>query len=75
MTVIWLISCYCLLFVRLVSLIFPHYINLYHFQGQRTVYRLTIVKSWNSEEIEGYAELVDLGKPDFIEIKVSLVTQ
>ncbi|PIK50912.1 hypothetical protein BSL78_12212 [Apostichopus japonicus] len=38
-------------------------------KGQRTVYRLTIVKSWNSEEIEGYAELVDLGKPDFIEIK------
>ena len=40
------------------------------FQGQRTVYRLTIVKSWNSEEIEGYADLVSLGEPDFIEIKV-----
>ncbi|KAI1292245.1 S-adenosyl-L-methionine-dependent tRNA 4-demethylwyosine synthase TYW1 [Halotydeus destructor] len=38
-------------------------------KGQRTVYRLTLVKSWNAEEIEGYGRLVDLGKPDFIEIK------
>ncbi|XP_055328378.1 S-adenosyl-L-methionine-dependent tRNA 4-demethylwyosine synthase TYW1-like isoform X2 [Paramacrobiotus metropolitanus] len=38
-------------------------------KGQRTVYRLTLVKSFNVSEIEGYAKLVDLGKPDFIEIK------
>jgi len=38
-------------------------------KGQRTVYRLTLVKSWNSEDIEGYAKLVSLGYPDFIEIK------
>ncbi|KAI6649761.1 S-adenosyl-L-methionine-dependent tRNA 4-demethylwyosine synthase-like [Oopsacas minuta] len=38
-------------------------------KGQRTVYRLTLVKEWNSEEIQGYAKLVSLGKPDFIEIK------
>ena len=38
-------------------------------KGQRTVYRLTLVKEWNSEEIQGYARLVSLGKPDFIEIK------
>ena len=38
-------------------------------QGQRTVYRLTVVKAWNSEEIDGYVKLVDLGKPDFIEVK------
>jgi len=38
-------------------------------KGQRTVYRLTVVKSWNSEEIESYANLVELGKPDFIEVK------
>ncbi|KFM75236.1 tRNA wybutosine-synthesizing protein 1-like protein, partial [Stegodyphus mimosarum] len=38
-------------------------------KGQRTVYRLTLVKSWNTEEIEGYAKLVEIGKPDFIEIK------
>ncbi|ELU18799.1 hypothetical protein CAPTEDRAFT_180119 [Capitella teleta] len=38
-------------------------------KGQRTVYRLTLVKSWNTEEIQNYADLVQLGKPDFIEIK------
>lgn len=39
-------------------------------KGQRTVYRLTLVKSWNTEEIQNYASLVSLGNPDFIEIKV-----
>ncbi|XP_054710868.1 S-adenosyl-L-methionine-dependent tRNA 4-demethylwyosine synthase TYW1-like [Uloborus diversus] len=38
-------------------------------KGQRTVYRLTLVKAWNTDEIEGYAKLVHVGKPDFIEIK------
>eukprot|EP00118_Oscarella_pearsei_P021450 m.240698 g.240698 ORF g.240698 m.240698 type:complete len:668 (+) comp40196_c1_seq26:72-2075(+) len=38
-------------------------------KGQRTVYRLTLVKAWNTEELEGYAQLVSLGNPDFIEIK------
>ncbi|XP_067119220.1 S-adenosyl-L-methionine-dependent tRNA 4-demethylwyosine synthase TYW1-like isoform X2 [Centruroides vittatus] len=38
-------------------------------KGQRTVYRLTLVKAWNTEEIEGYAKLIELGRPDFIEIK------
>ncbi|KAI2804471.1 S-adenosyl-L-methionine-dependent tRNA 4-demethylwyosine synthase [Blomia tropicalis] len=38
-------------------------------KGQRTVYRLTLVKSWNSEDIDGYAKLVSFGYPDFIEIK------
>lgn len=41
-----------------------------HTQGQRTVYRLTIVKEWNDDEARGYAELVKLGEPDFIEVKV-----
>ncbi|KAG2429944.1 hypothetical protein HYH02_013895 [Chlamydomonas schloesseri] len=36
---------------------------------QRTVYRLTLVKGWNMEEVADYAKLVDLGRPDFIEIK------
>ena len=36
---------------------------------QRTVYRLTLVNDWNVEEVEQYASLVDIGKPDFIEIK------
>ena len=38
-------------------------------KGQRTVYRLTLVKGWNVEEIKAYSELVVLGKPDFIEVK------
>jgi wyosine [tRNA(Phe)-imidazoG37] synthetase (radical SAM superfamily) len=39
-------------------------------KGQRTVYRLTLVKAWNTEELDNYAQLVSLGEPDFIEIKV-----
>eukprot|EP00041_Stephanoeca_diplocostata_P020152 m.445050 g.445050 ORF g.445050 m.445050 type:complete len:292 (+) comp21490_c1_seq5:212-1087(+) len=38
-------------------------------KGQRTVYRLTIVKAWNDDEIANYAELVGLGSPDLIEVK------
>lgn len=36
---------------------------------QRTVYRLTLVKSWNAAEIDSYAQLINKGRPDFIEIK------
>lgn len=36
---------------------------------QRTVYRLTLVKAWNVDELQAYAELVSLGCPDFIEVK------
>ena len=38
---------------------------------QRTVYRLTLVKAYNvaEEEIEGYADLIDRGRPGFVEIK------
>ena len=36
---------------------------------QRTVYRLTLVKAWNMEEVEAYVKLLDLGEPDLIEIK------
>jgi tRNA wybutosine-synthesizing protein 1 len=38
-------------------------------KNQRTVYRLTLVKGWNTEQVKQYADLVNLGKPDFIEIK------
>ncbi len=40
-------------------------------QGQRTVYRLTLVKAWNTEELDAYADLINIGNPDFIEVKVS----
>jgi tRNA wybutosine-synthesizing protein 1 len=38
-------------------------------KSQRTVYRLTLVAGYNITDAAGYAELVDLGTPDFIEIK------
>jgi tRNA wybutosine-synthesizing protein 1 len=40
-------------------------------QGQRTVYRLTLVKGMNMEpsELESYVELISIGEPDLIEIK------
>eukprot|EP00090_Calanus_glacialis_P032052 TRINITY_DN53189_c0_g1_i1.p1 TRINITY_DN53189_c0_g1~~TRINITY_DN53189_c0_g1_i1.p1 ORF type:complete len:703 (+),score=234.91 TRINITY_DN53189_c0_g1_i1:66-2174(+) len=38
-------------------------------KGQRTVYRLTLVKGWNAEEMDNYAKLVEIGQPDLIEIK------
>jgi len=38
-------------------------------KGQRTVFRLTLIKQWNMEEMKGYAELVKLGQPDFLEVK------
>ncbi|MCO5576767.1 hypothetical protein L7F22_030586 [Adiantum nelumboides] len=36
---------------------------------QRTVYRLTLVKGWNTSEVEEYAKLMKVGQPDFVEIK------
>ncbi|XP_065882077.1 S-adenosyl-L-methionine-dependent tRNA 4-demethylwyosine synthase [Euphorbia lathyris] len=36
---------------------------------QRTVYRLTLVKGWNTEDIDAYYDLFSIGQPDFIEIK------
>uniref|UniRef100_A0A6Q2WWM2 S-adenosyl-L-methionine-dependent tRNA 4-demethylwyosine synthase TYW1 n=1 Tax=Esox lucius TaxID=8010 RepID=A0A6Q2WWM2_ESOLU len=36
---------------------------------QRTVYRLTLVKAWNVDELKSYSELISLGQPDFIEVK------
>ncbi|KAG4934460.1 hypothetical protein JHK87_048462 [Glycine soja] len=36
---------------------------------QRTVYRLTLVKGWNTEEVDAYSKLFSLGEPDFVEIK------
>lgn len=36
---------------------------------QRTVYRLTLVKGWNTEDLDAYFNLFSVGQPDFIEIK------
>ncbi|KAJ4840785.1 S-adenosyl-L-methionine-dependent tRNA 4-demethylwyosine synthase, partial [Turnera subulata] len=40
-----------------------------HEKQQRTVYRLTLVKGWNTEEVDAYFKLFSVGRPDFIEIK------
>jgi len=44
-------------------------VDILRSKGQRTVFRLTLVKSWNMSELEGYAALIRRGKPDFVEIK------
>lgn len=36
---------------------------------QRTVYRLTLVKGFNADDIVGYADMIERGQPCFIEIK------
>lgn len=38
-------------------------------KGQRTVFRLTLIKEWNMDEISNYVDLILRGKPGFIEIK------
>jgi tRNA wybutosine-synthesizing protein 1 len=38
-------------------------------KGQRTVYRLTLVKDFNTENLQDYASLIQRGDPDFIEVK------
>ncbi|KAL7577044.1 hypothetical protein ACA910_006786 [Epithemia clementina (nom. ined.)] len=38
-------------------------------KGQRTVARLTVVKGWNSNELQGYAELIALGHVSLVEVK------
>lgn len=38
-------------------------------KGQRTVARLTVVKGWNSDEVEGYAKLIALGQVSLVEVK------
>lgn len=35
----------------------------------RTVYRLTLVKNFNAEDVEGYADLIARGEPCFVEVK------
>lgn len=35
----------------------------------RAACRLTLVKGWNMEELKDYVKLLELGQPDFIEIK------
>lgn len=38
-------------------------------KDHRTVYRLTLVKGFNSEDVEGYADMIERGQPCFVEVK------
>ena len=38
-------------------------------KNARSVYRLTLVKDWNMNELESYKKLIERGEPCFIEIK------
>lgn len=42
-------------------------------KGQRTVARLTVVKGWNSDEVEGYAKLIALGRVSLVEVRQLIV--
>ncbi|KAH9443688.1 hypothetical protein MJO28_014050 [Puccinia striiformis f. sp. tritici] len=44
-------------------------IDIVHQKKNRTVFRLTIVKGENENQIKEYADLVRRGQPDFIEVK------
>mgnify|MGYP003366367637 CR=1 FL=1 len=59
----WCYSCVCLNFYRQDSL------TSLKDKQQRTVYRLTLVKGWNTEDIDAYYNIFSLGSPDFVEIK------
>ena len=48
---------------------FQSCLTLLRQKRQRTVYRMTLVKEWNMKEMAEYATLVNLGEPDFVEIK------
>ena len=36
---------------------------------QRTVFRMTLVNGWNTEQLDKYVELVRRAQPDFVEVK------
>jgi hypothetical protein len=54
----------------LVSRVMPCKLIYLYQKGQRTVYRLTLVTDFNTQEVVNYAGLVRRGTPDFIEVKV-----
>lgn len=48
---------------------FQESVRLMATKPERTVFRLTLVSGWNTAEMDAYKGLVDLGRPDFIEVK------
>uniref|UniRef100_A0A672UU44 tRNA wybutosine-synthesis domain-containing protein n=1 Tax=Strigops habroptila TaxID=2489341 RepID=A0A672UU44_STRHB len=48
---------------------FLHSLKALSEKQQHIVYRLTLVKAWSVDELKAYADLMSLGKPDFIKVK------
>jgi len=48
---------------------FVRCVELLREKQQRTVFRLTLVNGWNTEQLEQYVKLVGRGRPDFVEVK------
>jgi len=46
--------------------------SLPQFHTALIITRLTLVKDFNAEEVDGYKELIKRGQPDFIEVKASV---
>ena len=44
-------------------------VDMMRAKKQRTVFRLTLVNGWNTDQLSKYVELVRRGKPDFVEVK------
>jgi tRNA wybutosine-synthesizing protein 1 len=44
-------------------------VDLLREKQQRTVFRLTLVNGWNTEQLDEYVKLVRRGRPDFVEVK------
>merc|ERR1719263_427964 len=44
-------------------------VDMLRAKKQRTVFRLTLVNGWNTEQLSKYVELVRRGRPDFVEVK------
>ncbi|EPR78621.1 Radical S-adenosyl methionine and flavodoxin domain protein [Spraguea lophii 42_110] len=48
---------------------FTECIKILKDRKERTVFRLTLIKNYNNDDIIHYTTLINLGQPDFIEIK------
>jgi tRNA wybutosine-synthesizing protein 1 len=44
-------------------------VDLLATKPERTVFRLTLVKEFNDDDLQGYAALIKRGRPDFVEVK------
>lgn len=44
-------------------------IDVLHLSRQRSVFRMTLIKNFNEEDLPGYVKLIERGKPSFVEVK------